>query len=67
VSQAIPYTNLKWIEKTEGKNFENFDLNTCADDQSIGYILEVDLEYSESLHSQHNDLPFCPKNKKKKI
>jgi len=43
--QAFPYKNFKWIETTEGENFENFDLNTCVDDQSIGYILEVDLEY----------------------
>jgi len=64
MSQAIPYKNVKWLEKTEEGNFENFDLNTCVDDQSIGYILEVDFEYTENLHSQHNDLPFCSQNKK---
>jgi len=62
--QAFPYKNFKWLEKTEEGNFENFDLNMCVDDQSIGYILEVDLEYTENLHSQHNDLPFCSQNKK---
>jgi len=45
MSQAIPYKNFKWIETTEGGYFEIFDLNTRVDDQSIGYILEVDLEY----------------------
>nr|XP_036673678.1 probable DNA polymerase [Drosophila suzukii] len=55
MSQAIPHKNFKWLEKTEEGNFENFDLSTCVDDQSIGYILE------------HNDLPFCSQNKKMKI
>ena len=27
-----------------------------------GYILEVDLEYDETLHNIHNDYPLCPKN-----
>ena len=27
-----------------------------------GYILEVDLEYNESLHLIHNDYPLCPEN-----
>jgi len=55
MSQAIPYKNFKWIETTEGENFQN-----C-------YALEVVLEYSKNLHSQHNDLPICPQNKKIKI
>ena len=26
----------------------------------IGYILEVDLEYSKELHELHNDYPLAP-------
>jgi len=59
--------NAKCLEKTEEGNYENFDLNTCVNDQSIGYILEVDLEYTENLHSQHNDLPLYSENKKNEI
>jgi len=29
-------------------------------DSPTGYILEVDLEYLQSIHDKHTDLPFCP-------
>jgi len=48
MSQVIPYTNFKWVKQTEEGNFKNVDLNTCGDDHSIGYILEVHLEYTEN-------------------
>jgi len=68
MSQAIPYKNFKWIETTEGGYFEIFDLNTCVDDQSIGYILEVDLEYSENFSTVSTMIyHFVRKTKKMKI
>ena len=30
------------------------------DKSSIGYFLEVDLEYSDKLHKLHNDFPLAP-------
>lgn len=33
------------------------------DDSETGYILEVDLEYSDDLHDNHSDYPLAPKNK----
>ena len=45
MSQPLPVGDFKWVEKMkEGK----------------GYILEVDLEYPEELHSLHSDYPLAP-------
>ena len=47
MSHYLPYANFKWvknIDKTEQK------LMQIKKDSSTGYILEVDLEYSQELH-----------------
>ncbi|XP_043480291.1 uncharacterized protein LOC122509991 [Leptopilina heterotoma] len=57
--QSIPYGGFEWIE-----NFDNsFDFNV-SDDEVIGYILEVDLDYPDNLHDKHSDFPFCPERSK---
>ena len=40
----------KWL-----KNVDNFDVNSISENRSIGYILEVCLEYLAELHYIHND------------
>ncbi|XP_011883858.1 PREDICTED: uncharacterized protein LOC105571001 [Vollenhovia emeryi] len=50
-----PYANFRWVT-----NVTDFNVNAVAVDSSIGYILEVDLEYPQSIHDEHTDLPFCP-------
>lgn len=37
------------------------DAAMVADDSQVGYMFEMDLEYSAELHDQHKDLPFCPR------
>jgi len=33
---------------------------TTPDDAPEGYVLEVDLDYTEHLHDTHNDYPLAP-------
>ena len=53
--QPLPYADFQWVS-----NILNFDVSSITLDSSIGYILEVDLEYPQHLHDAHTDLPFCP-------
>ena len=59
--QALPTGQYKW-ENDLSKFTTEFILN-LKDDQDIGYILEVDVEYPISLHDLHNDYPFCAEQK----
>ena len=53
----------KWV-KDVSKIDEEFTKNYDNDDD-IGYILKVDIEYPKELHDLHSDLSFLPKNTKK--
>ena len=46
-----------------GKNrlkFNEYFIKSYDEDSDKGYILEIDVEYSENLHYLHNDLPLLP-------
>ena len=55
----LPYGGFKWLSKGEIKKI---DLDNIGENSKIGYILEVDLHYSEELHDIHNDYPLCPEH-----
>ena len=55
ISKFLPYRRSKWL-----KNVDNFDVNSISENDSIGYILEVDLKYLDELHQLHNDYPLAP-------
>ena len=55
MSEYLPYGRFEWL-----KNIDKFDVMSISDKSSIGYILEVDLKYSEELHELHNDFPLAP-------
>ena len=49
MSKPLPYKNFKWMKEEE---LENWESKPC--------ILEVDLEYPEELHDDHNEYPLAP-------
>lgn len=56
MSQYMPHGGFQWVEPTlDG-------LEELTDTSSIGRVYEVDIEYPEHLHEDHNDLPFLPNN-----
>ena len=50
--QKLPYANFQWhyTQMTEKKVLK------YSDDHEAGYILEVDLEYTEEIHALHYGL-----------
>ena len=60
--KKLPVRDFKWLDNlsmfTE-EFIKNYDENSDK-----GYILEVDVEYSEKLCSVHSDLPFLPERTK---
>ncbi|CAP20729.2 Protein CBG24022 [Caenorhabditis briggsae] len=60
MSQKLPYDDFKFMNAAEFSVEMLENLNS----QGRGCILEVDLDYPDSLHDKHNDLPFCPENKR---
>ena len=54
----LPLRDFRWMSKEELVSFDPLSDVTMEDGQ--GYILEVDLEYPEGLHLEHNSLPLAP-------
>lgn len=55
----LPCSDFKLLTKEECNQLNIMEI---PNDNIDGYILEVDLEYPENLHDEHNDLPFCADN-----
>ncbi|GFS62164.1 uncharacterized protein TNIN_395461 [Trichonephila inaurata madagascariensis] len=54
MSQYLPLNDFKWVDF--------LDVDNIDENGEKGYILEVDLEYPESLHDDHSDLPLAPES-----
>ena len=54
MSQYLPYADFKWSENIDKIKQKLMNIKSNS---STGYILEVDLEYSQKLHDIHNDFP----------
>lgn len=55
--QHLPESNFRFLKQYE---IDQLDILSVEDEADHGYILEVDLVYPRNLHSEHDDLPFCP-------
>lgn len=55
MSQSLPTHGFKWSD-------EDIDFMNIPDDAAEGYILEVDLEYPDTLHDLHQDYPLAVEN-----
>ena len=58
----LPVNKFEWIEDTSQFN-EDF-IKSYNEESDEGYFFEVDVQYSETLHELHKDLPFLPWRKK---
>ncbi|GFV96262.1 uncharacterized protein TNCV_2812391 [Trichonephila clavipes] len=54
MSQYLPLNDFKWVDF--------LDVDNIDENGEKGYILEVNLEYPESLHDDHSDLPLAPES-----
>jgi hypothetical protein len=63
MSQRLPFSKFSWLTEAEIKVVRQ-NIHKFTGDDEYGYILEVDLDYPQSLHKLHNDLPFCPQKLK---
>ena len=56
MSQYFPYSEFKWLNQ---KETSGFCLNSIGENSSVGYILDVDLEYPSELHELHRHYPLA--------
>ena len=56
MSEYLFYGGFKWL-----KNIYGLDVMWISKKSSIGYFLDVDLEYPDELHELHNDYPLAAK------
>lgn len=52
----LPYGDLQWVSDCNVRAL----IRDYRDTDSVGYLIEVDLDYPSELHDAHNDLPLAP-------
>ncbi|XP_044594088.1 probable DNA polymerase [Cotesia glomerata] len=59
---SLPYGSFEWVEDHEFADVNTVNKFINSNDNEVGYILEVDLDYPLELHDPHKDLPLCPEH-----
>ena len=54
--EKIPVNNFEQIENTS--QFNGDSIKSYNEERNKGYVVEVDVQYTEKLHELHNGLPF---------
>ena len=57
LSQFLPVSDFQWLTRDE---IDALDISTHPKRDPLGYYLEVDLTYPQTLHDLHNDFPLAP-------
>ena len=57
--QPLPYGNFRWLSQSE---IENFNILETSPNSSVGFLLEIDLDYPSELHCLHDDFPMAPEH-----
>ena len=64
MSQLLPYDEIElWHGHPELYMNWLEEILKTADDNQIGYFLEVDLKYADNIKKKTMNFPFCPENK----
>ena len=57
MNRPLPCGGFKCLNK---QKINSFCLDSISENNSIGYFLEVDLDYTSELHDLHNDYKLAP-------
>ena len=58
MSQSLPFSGFRWMDKEEWPKAEEWLKLPTGD--PIGYFVECDLRYPQSIHELHNEYPLAP-------
>ena len=56
--------NFRYVTVEHISEFDESFTQRYNEENDEGYFFDVDIQYSENLHSLHNDLPFLPERTK---
>ena len=57
MKQYFLYCGFEWLNQ---KEIDKFDVSPIDENNSIGYILQADIEYPSELHDLYSDYPLAP-------
>ena len=59
-SKKLPVNGFRWLDSDEINEINEEIIKNYNENDSKGYIFEVDVRYPKRLHDLHSDLPFLP-------